>query len=314
MNTTPLISLITVNFNQAEVTCELLESTRQLTYPRFEIIVVDNGSREDPTERIRQGNYPNVEVVVSPTNLGFSGGNNLGIQYAKGDYFFLLNNDTIVTPDLLDQLLVPFTADPSIGVTCPKICFFDNPAIIQYAGYHPLNQFTGRTWAIGLMESDQGQHDLSGPTSFAHGAAMMVSRSVLERAGLLDEIFFLYYEELDWSSRIWRAGFQIFYQAKATIYHKESMSVGKASPMKVYYHIRNRLLFMRRNVRGLPLLIFYLYYFSCALPKAAFLHTIRGQKSYLRAMKDAIVWNLTHKAFRSNRVTSPVVTETLYQL
>ncbi|MBC3788214.1 glycosyltransferase family 2 protein [Spirosoma utsteinense] len=291
---TPLISLITVNYNQAAVTCDLLESTRTLTYPRFEIIVVDNGSKEDPTERIRQGNYPNVTVIVSPDNLGFSGGNNLGIRHARGDYYFLLNNDTIVTPTLLELLLEPFRQFPAVGVTCPKIRFHDQPNIIQYAGYRPLNEYTGQTWAVGLMEPDEGQHDKSGPTYFAHGAAMMVSRAVLEKAGTLDESFFLYYEELDWSARIRRAGFQIYYQADALIFHRESMSVGKANAMKVYYHTRNRLWFMRRNVVGFPRLIFYLYYFCLALPKALVQYTLRWQPDYLRAILRAIVWNVTH--------------------
>lgn len=303
---TPLVSLITVNYNQAVVTCDLLESTRQLTYPHFEIIVVDNGSREDPTERIQQGNYPHVTVVVSPENLGFSGGNNLGIRHAKGEYYFMLNNDTIVTPDLLERLLEPFFQDDRVGVTCPKIRFYDQANVIQYAGYRPLNPYTGQTWAIGLMEPDEGQHDQPGPTYFAHGAAMMVSRAVLEQAGSLDESFFLYYEELDWSARIRRAGFQIYYQAKALIYHRESMSVGKANPLKVYYHTRNRLWFMRRNVTGLPLLIFFLYYFTIALPKALLQYSLPWQPSYLKAVKDAIVWNLTHASKQPALVPSPV--------
>ncbi len=293
-NTPPLVSLITINYNQAAVTCDLLESTRNLTYPNVEIIVVDNGSKEDPTEQIRQGAYPNVTVIVSPENLGFSGGNNLGIRHARGDYYFLLNNDTIVTPDLLEQLLKPFSQNPAVGVCCPKIRYFDQPNIIQYAGYHPLNEFTGRTWAIGLMEPDQGQHEQPGPTWFAHGAAMLVSREVLERAGSLDDSFFLYYEELDWSMRIRRAGFQIYYQPEALIYHRESMSVGKANTLKVYYHTRNRLWFMRRNVGGLPLLVFYLYYFGLALPKALGYYTLRWQPAYLKAVKNAIVWNFKH--------------------
>lgn len=306
LDTIPLISLITINYNQTVVTCDLLESTRSLTYPRFEIIVVDNGSREDPTESIQRGNYPNVTVVVSPENLGFSGGNNLGIRHAQGDYYFLLNNDTIVTPNLLDQLLAPFYQDSTIGVTCPKIRFYDQPTIIQYAGYHPLNQYTGRTWAIGLMEPDLGQHDQPGMTYFAHGAAMLVSRDVLERAGSLDDSFFLYYEELDWSARIRRAGFQIYYQAEALIYHRESMSVGKANSLKVYYHTRNRLWFMRRNVAGMPLLIFYLYYFGIALPKALVQYTIRWQPTYLKAVKDAVVWNFTHTSKQPVSTSQPV--------
>ena len=303
---TPLISLITINYNQAMVTCDLLESTRTLTYPRFEIIVVDKGSREDPTALIRRGNYPNVTVVVSPENLGFSGGNNLGIRHAKGDYYFLLNNDTIVTPHLLEQLLEPFYQDSTIGVSCPKIRYFDQPTVIQYAGYRPLDEYTGQTWAFGLNELDQGQYDQPGPTFFAHGAAMLVSRNVLDRAGSLDDSFFLYYEELDWSARIRRAGFQIYYQAEALIYHRESMSVGKANPLKVYYHTRNRLWFMRRNVTGLPLWIFYLYYFGLALPKALIHYTVRWQPTYLKAVKDAIVWNLTHTSKQPASALSPV--------
>jgi GT2 family glycosyltransferase len=307
MSVKPLVSLITINYNQAEVTCAMLESTRQLTYPHFEVIVVDNASREDPTALIERGNYPNVKVIVSAENLGFSGGNNLGIQHAKGEYYFLLNNDTIVTPDLLDQLLAPFAVDPEIGVTCPKIRFFDQPTVIQYAGYHPLSRFTGRTWAIGLGETDNGQYEQSGPTSFAHGAAMLVKRSVLDRAGSLDDSFFLYYEELDWSLRIRRAGFKIYYQAQALIYHKESMSVGKMNAMKVYYHTRNRMLFMRRNVSGFTLLVFYVYYFALALPKAAILYLVRRQKDYLKALKEAVVWNLKHKVPGPEQLVPPVI-------
>ncbi|GAB3718934.1 glycosyltransferase family 2 protein [Spirosoma lituiforme] len=304
----PLISLITINYNQAVVTCDLLESTQQLTYPNYEIIVVDNGSAEDPSERIRQGNYPHVRVIVSPDNLGFSGGNNLGIQQAKGDYYFLLNNDTIVTPDLLEQLIKPFVKDATIGVCCPKIRYHDQPNIIQYAGYHPLNKYTGRTWAIGLMEPDQGQHDQAKPTYFAHGAAMLVSREVLDRVGSLDDSFFLYYEELDWSMRIRKAGYQIYYQPEALIYHRESMSVGKQNPMKVYYHTRNRLWFMRRNVEKLPLLVFYVYYFGLALPKAFVHYALQRQPAYLKAVRDAIAWNVKHTVRKTDieKTPSPV--------
>lgn len=304
----PLISLITINYNQAAVTCELLESTRRLKYPRYEVIVVDNASAEDPTERIAQGNYPNVKVVVSPENLGFSGGNNLGIRHAQGDYFFFLNNDTEVTPNLLDELLKPFQTNPRVGLVCPKIRYYFHPTIIQYAGYHPLNQYTGRTWSIGLGETDRGQYDQGKPTDFAHGAAMMASRRAIEEGGDMDESFFLYYEELDWSMQIQRAGFQIYYQPSALIYHKESISVGKASPMKVYYLTRNRLLFMRRNVSGLPLYIFILYYFCFALTKAALLYAVKGQIAYLSALTRAVIWHFKTKIRRpAKAVTPPVV-------
>lgn len=307
IDSVPLISLITINYNQAAVTCALLESTRRLKYPRFETIVVDNASIEDPTALINRGNYPNVKVVVSPENLGFSGGNNLGIQHAKGDYFFFLNNDTEVTPDLLDQLLAPFNTNPKIGIVCPKIRYYDQPTLIQYAGYYPLNRYTGRTWSIGLGETDKGQHDQSGPTAFAHGAAMMASRRAIEQGGLMSEAYFLYYEELDWSMQIQRAGFQIYYQASALIYHKESISVGKTNPIKVYYLTRNRLLFMRRNVSGFPLYFFILYYFVFAITKAAIVYTLKRQTTYLVALKNAILWHFKNKIRRPKNVVFPPV-------
>lgn len=314
MSSIPLVSFITINYNQAQVTCDMLDSTRSLTYPNFEVIVVDNGSVEDPTPLIEKGNYSNVKVILSQANLGFSGGNNLGIRHAKGDFYFLLNNDTIVTPPLIEELLAPFAADPTIGVTCPKIRYHDHPSVIQYAGYHPLSNLTGRTWAIGLQEEDKGQYNVSGPTHFAHGAAMMVSREVIEKAGSLEDGFFLYYEELDWSARIRRAGFKIYYQATALIYHRESMSVGKANPLKTYYHTRNRLLFMRRNVKGLPLATFCVYYFLLALPKAALVHLVRGQIKYLKAIKDAVLWNLTHGVNREGEITPSIESTKPYKI
>ncbi|HEY0356599.1 MAG TPA: glycosyltransferase, partial [Flavisolibacter sp.] len=104
----PLISIITLTWNQTKITCEFLESTRKFNYKNYEIIVCDMGSDIDPTEEINAGNYPNTRVIRSEKNLGFSGGNNWGIRQAKGDYIFIVNNDTEVTPDLLDVLLQPF--------------------------------------------------------------------------------------------------------------------------------------------------------------------------------------------------------------
>uniref|UniRef100_UPI0031D746BA glycosyltransferase n=1 Tax=Chitinophaga sp. TaxID=1869181 RepID=UPI0031D746BA len=157
---TPLVSIIALNFNQTTVTCEFLESTKKLTYRNFETILVDNGSSVDPTAQIEAGNYPNLRLILSPVNLGFTGGNNLGIEQAKGDFVFIVNNDTEVTPDLLEHLLQPFYEDGTIGVVCPKIRFYSHPNVIQYAGFNKMNLLTGRTWAVGSKEEDKGQHDV----------------------------------------------------------------------------------------------------------------------------------------------------------
>src|SRR5882762_58319 len=146
--TPPLISIITLTWNQTDVTCAFLESTRYLTYPDYEILVCDMGSKEDPTARIDAAGYPHTRVLRSDENLGFTGGNNWGMRQAKGDYIFIVNNDTEVPPDLLDKLMEPFRKDPSIGVTCPKIRFYNKKEIIQYAGFNPINVFTGRTTAV----------------------------------------------------------------------------------------------------------------------------------------------------------------------
>ncbi|AUD05746.1 glycosyltransferase family 2 protein [Spirosoma pollinicola] len=298
MRSVPLVSLITLNFNQAELTCALLESIQRLSYPAIEVIVVDNNSEEDPTELIRKRNFKDIKVIVTDKNLGFAGGNNVGIRQAKGDYVLLLNNDTEVTPDLIERLLEPFEHDTTLGVTCPKIRYFQEPTVIQYAGYTPLNQYTGQAWSIGSHQEDIGQFNTSGITPFAHGAAMMVKREVLERAGLLPELYFLYYEELDWCCRIIQAGYKIYYQSSALVFHKESMTVGKGNPMKVYYQTRNRIVFMRRNVSSLSLLIFSIYFTALALPKAVLIYCLRGQFLFLKAFLQGVRWNLHHTVER----------------
>jgi GT2 family glycosyltransferase len=279
---TPLISIITLNWNNTDLTVSFLETTRQFEYKNYEILVVDQGSKIDPTERINSGNYPNTKVLRIPKNLGFAGGNNWGMQQAKGDFFFIVNNDTEVTPDLLNRLIEPFYEDASIGVVCPKIRFYFNPDVIQYAGFKPIHPLTGRTAAVGCREEDKAQHDVSGYTSGAHGCAMMVKREVIEKAGMFPESFFLYYEEWDWSYRIIKAGYKIFYQAKGLIFHKESMTIGKLSTTKVYYHTRNRILFMRRNT-SLPQFIVFISFFTfLTVPKSVMRYLFKKQFHFLK--------------------------------
>jgi len=287
----PLVSIITLNYNQTQVTCEFLESTRHLHYNNYEIIVCDMASDLDPTPFIT-GKYPKTKLLLSKQNLGFAGGNNWGIQHASGDYIFIVNNDTEVTPDLINHLLKPFNEDNSIGVTCPKIKFFSQPNIIQYAGFNAMNRFTGRTSTVGEMQEDRGQYNVSGYTHGAHGCAMMVRRQVIETVGKFPEKFFLYYEEWDWSARIQKAGFRIWYAAEAEIYHKESMSVGKKNPLKVYYHTRNRILYMRRNTDLFHMIIFVLFFVFFAVPKSMLKYLIKGQFKQLKYFMRGVAWNL----------------------
>lgn len=293
----PLISIITLNWNQADVTCEFLESTRNFSYKNYEILVCDMNSDLDPTDKINKGNYPNTKVLRSDKNLGFAAGNNWGMRQAKGDFFFIVNNDTEITPHLLEDLLAPFDNDQAIGVTCPKIRYFSNKNIIQYAGFNPINVFTGRTTTIGDKEVDKGQYDQSGFTNGAHGCAMMVKRDVTCKTGMFPEKFFLYYEEWDWSSRIIKAGYKIYYTAQALIYHKESMTVGKNNPMKVYYLTRNRILYMRRNTSAWQFMVFISFFTLFSIPKSVISFLFRRQFAFLRSFLKAVTWNLSNSSY-----------------
>jgi GT2 family glycosyltransferase len=262
----PLVSIVTINYNSTQVTCELLNSLRSSNYKNFEVIVVDNASKEDPVDMVRK-NWPLAKVIVSDKNLGFSGGNNLGIREAKGDFIFFINNDTEITPDLIEQLLKPFFEDSSVGIVCPKIKFFYQPDTIQYAGFNKFNLLTGRTTAVGGHEKDSDAYNTSGYTNGAHGAAMMVARKAIEKVGMLSESYFLYYEEWDWSFKMINQGFNIYYQAQAVIYHKESVSTGKESILKTYYLSRNRILFMKHNTSTIRYWMFLLFLFFFVMPK-----------------------------------------------
>lgn len=292
----PLVSIITVNYNNTAVTCELLASLQKISYPRFEVIVVDNASAEDPTYEII-GRFPTVKMIRSEENRGFAGGNNLGIQAAAGKYLFLVNNDTEFTEGLIEGLLEVFAKFPDAGVASPKFHYFFHPGTIEYAGYRAVDIFTGRNSMIGCHEKDNGQYDAVSATPYAHGGAMMISREALDKVGLMPELYFLYYEEFDWCEQFRRKGYKIYYQYKSLIYHKESMTTGKNSPLKTYYITRNRILFMRRNVR-LPARLVFMLYFTCfTVPKNTLQYLIRREATHLKAFWKGIYWNMRNLRF-----------------
>jgi GT2 family glycosyltransferase len=292
----PLVSILTLNYNQAAVTVEFLESSRNLRYSHFEILVCDMASTVNPATVFNASDYPNTRLLRSDKNLGFAGGNNWGMRQAKGDFIFIVNNDTELTPDIIENLLEPFSQNPAIGVVCPKIKYYSDRRIIQYAGFRPMNPYTGRTSTIGDLETDNGQYNIPGPTNGAHGCAMMVKKEVIEKTGMFPEKFFLYYEEWDWSARILRAGYLIWYQAAATIFHKESMSVGKENPMKAYYHTRNRILYIRRNSSLFQKSVFAFFFFAVTLPKSVFSYLKNREHAQLKFFLKGVFYNLTHNS------------------
>jgi GT2 family glycosyltransferase len=289
----PLVSIITVNYNQAEVTCALIESLNKITYPNFEIIVVDNHSTEDDPSIIKK-RYPSVVFIQNPINYGFAAGNNYGLMRARGEYVLLLNNDIEVPPGFMEPLVEKLEKNPGIGAVSPKIKFYYQPDTIQYAGYTPINNITMRNFAIGYWEKDKGQYDNDKETAYAHGAAMMVPMRVVKEIGLMSYIFFLYYEEADWCARIKKAGYKIYYVGKSYVLHKESVSTGKMSPLKIYYQNRNRIVFMRRNIEGKEFYLGILYQLFVAIPKNALKFLLKGKIIYFLAYYRAIGWHITH--------------------
>lgn len=291
----PLVSIIALNWNTHSVTCDFLKSIREnCTYPNIEVIIVDNASDDDPTS-LFQSSFPGLQVIRNERNLGFSGGNNIGIRKAKGDFLFIVNNDTEFTPGLLEGLLDIFRQYPDAGVVSPKFHYYFQKGTIEYAGYENVNPFTGRNGMIGCREKDEGQYDEVKITHYAHGGGMMVSRKVIEEVGPLYEPFFLYYEEFDWCTKIKKAGYKIYYQPKSLIYHKESMTTGKSSPLKTFYITRNRILFMRRNA-PLPGLMVFLAWFVCfTIPKNTVQFLLKKQRDHLRSFWKGIFWHFNSK-------------------
>jgi len=288
-------SIISVNFNQPQVTIDFLRSIKlHANQSEIEVILVDNGSREDHQASFLS-EYPELIYISSEQNLGFAGGNNLGIKRASGDYLLLLNNDTEITAGLIETLSGELENNPQIGMISPLLLYFDAPEVIQYAGFSEMNYLTCRNSVIGGMELNTGQYNQqSRETAFCHGAAMMCRSADLESVGLMEEQFFLYYEELDWCEKFKRAGKKIWFTGKTTVYHKESMSVGKESIIKTYFMTRNRMLFIRRNTGLINTLLFCIYYICLACPKQILIYLKKGRKDLVKWVFRGIEWNLSH--------------------
>ncbi|MCX6239391.1 MAG: glycosyltransferase family 2 protein [Bacteroidia bacterium] len=287
----PLISIITVNYDHPDVTCALLESLRHITYPNIEVIVIDNASpNDDPSVILKL--YPEIIFIQSSVNLGFAGGNNLGIRKAKGKYLLFINNDTEVEPGFLEPLVAKLESNKKIGAVSPKIKFFNQSDTIQFSGQAPINPYTIRSHGYGHGAKDNGQFDHDTLTWFVHGAAMMIPMDVIKKVGLMAETYFLYYEELDWGARIRAAGYELWYVHNSTVMHKESISTGKLTPFKTFYMNRSRLLYLRRNVHGFPFVVAFLYQLFVSIPKNSLSFILKSKKGHFKAYCKAVIWHV----------------------
>jgi GT2 family glycosyltransferase len=299
----PRISIIILNWNTTDITCDLLRSIKEnLTYSNVEIIVVDNGSKKNPSVDFLSI-INDIKIILNPSNYGFSAGCNIGAKEASGDYFFFLNSDTEITPGLLEKLLDVFSIDEQTGIVSPVIHSYFDKQRIEYAGYTRVHPITGRSKII--RTSHQNSHIIGkiAETHFAYGAAMMISRDVYEKVGGLCEAYFAYYEELDWSNRIREKGYKIYCHTEACVYHKGSMSTVTNTPFKTFLLTRNRMLYMKRNSYGINYFLFILYFLLIAAPKNLLAYIFSFQFSNFLAYLKGLTFHLSGKTeylFRTN--------------
>ncbi|MGN6435210.1 MAG: glycosyltransferase family 2 protein [Agriterribacter sp.] len=288
----PLISIVTLNWNQTDITCQFLESTRRLNYKNYEVLVCDIGSAVDPTAQILRGEYPNTRVLKTDAYARTGNDINWVVSQAKGDFILLINNNTEITENVLDDLLAPFLTDSFLGAACPKIRSYHQPKIIQYAGYRRMNMLTGKTSIIGKRKEDNGQFDQPAYTHGAYSGAMMLKKSMIEdNKDMLAQNFFIYFDDSEVSARILKKGYRILYQPKAVVYNKDSVVTDSKSAIKVYYDTRNRILFMRRNAGWVQLFVFLTVFVLVGIPANTVKFVAKRQFAHLQSFFKAIHWN-----------------------
>lgn len=245
----PSVAIIVVNYRGRADTLECLESLRRLTYPSFSVLLVDQDSGDGTPDAVRE-RFPEVDVVESLENDGFSGANNRAAKRAleKGaDYLFLLNNDTVVAPDLLDVLVGGAESVPEIGIAGPVMLYFDAPDTVWSMGGAMSWRGESRMIGQGRAASEVGFDSPLVDVEFIVGCGLLVKRAVWEAAGGMDGRFFLYYEEADLCAWVRRAGWRCVTVPGARLQHKVSRTTGTDSALTLYYMRRNVLLFLEKN-------------------------------------------------------------------
>ncbi len=289
----PHVSIIIVNYNNWEDTIECLDSLKNLSYKNFDVILIDNGSSEPQPKnfRISDYNYP-LRFIPLNQNLGFAGGNNLGIKQAlKSDanYILFLNNDTIVEPNFLNHLVEVGESDKSIGIIGPLI----------YKYTKPLTDFNQIWFAGGKIKflPPKAEHLFKlAPLSYSpqisdyiSGCCLLIKREVINKIGLIPEIYFLYYEDVEWCLLAKKQGFKIVLAPSAIIYHKQSKSAKEGSFLYIYYHTRNALLFVKNNGGVIIKISIYLYSFWLFLKQILKLILIPSKRHWAKAIIKGIL-------------------------
>ena len=253
----PVVFIVLLNWNGLQDTDACLGSLAGLDYPNYRVVIVDNASSDGSEAELRR-RHPGLTLLQSGANLGFAGGNNVGLRYALkngAEYVWLLNNDTLVEPDALTQLVKKMQLEPALGLCGSTLLYEGQRDTVQALGGAHYNRWLGTVAHIGQHEpwlQNPNEKQVEAKLSYLIGASTLASRRFLETVGLLQDDYFLYFEELDWAARA-RGRFRLGYAAKSIVYHKEGSSIGgtdRAKAGKSYtadlYALKNRVRFTRR--------------------------------------------------------------------
>ncbi len=249
----PLIVIILVDFYGFEETKECIKSILASRYKNYKIVVVNNTSNKGTELENDLIISNNADIVNTGCNLGFSGGNNYGIRFAKErynpDFYLLLNNDTVVHPSFINELLSGYFSENGVGLVTGKIKMYPHTHKIWYGG-GDYNESICSTKMRGYGKDDDGSYNSSEYVKFAPGCLFFFHSTLLDKIGYMSEEYFLYCEDTDYVFRVIKSGLNVLYWPKAVIAHKESVATGKGSPMHQYYLTRNKLLIIKKYAKN----------------------------------------------------------------
>ncbi|MCK5123537.1 MAG: glycosyltransferase family 2 protein [Candidatus Pacebacteria bacterium] len=294
MNFQKKVHIILLNWNGKEDTLECIESLQKVEYSNYKIIIVDNNSEDDSVLAVRK-KYPEIKIIENEKNLGFAGGNNVGIKYAienDADYVLLINNDTTVEKDFLRELVEEGESNKNNGLLGPKTNYHSEPNRIWFAG-GKVSWLKNKGTHLGLDEIDNGQYNEIKEVDYLTGCCLLIKREVIQKIGILAEDYFLYYEDTDFSLRAKNVGYKCVYVPKAKIYHKVSRSTKPGSPSYIYYHVRNGFVMTKRNgslLNKIVLCFYCVFLFLKQIIKIIFMPKRRGWSfAVLKGEKDFLL-------------------------
>lgn len=259
----PKVTIIILNWNGIEDTAECLESLKYITYPNYEILLVDNGSTDESLPFFDK-HYKEVNLIKNEKNLGFAEGNNVGIRRAieKGtDFILMLNNDTVVDPLFLDELVNVLISDERIGIVGPTIYYYDKKSKVQFAG--AMVQWNkGKSDVLRFGELDDGEtlYDIT-EVDYVSGCALLARSELFNNIGYLNKDYFAYWEETDWCTRVKKASYRILYVPSSKIWHKGGKTSNKTTGLYEYLMARNMFWFLRQHSGKKNYLSFLVYFF-----------------------------------------------------